>query len=114
MKTIRKILPAMVIAASLSTPALADYPSEVGDKLARGLSNTALGWTEFFKNTYNEPAQNGMLYMPVGLMKGVAHLCGRTAVGVIELVSFPIPSEALVHAPHIWERMGTETTYGEK
>lgn len=114
MKTICKALLAMVIAAGMSTPALADYPADTGDKLARGLSNTALGWLEFFKNTYNEPAHNGMLHFPVGLMKGAAHVCGRTAVGVIELVSFPIPSEPLVHASHIWEQAGTETTYGEK
>lgn len=114
MKMIRQALLAVAMAAAVSAPASADYPSDVGDKLARGVSNTALGWTEFFKNGYNEPAQRGMLFMPFGVMKGVAHVCGRTALGIVDLISFPIPSQPLVHSSHIWENMSTETSYGEK
>lgn len=113
-KIIRKTLLPGAAAVLLSAPAFADYPSDVAEKFGRGLSNGALGWVEFFKNVYNEPVQNGPLYAPVGLLKGVAHTVGRTVIGGIDTASFLIPSDSFVHPDHIWENVNTETSYGMK
>ncbi|BBL70423.1 hypothetical protein MoryE10_10290 [Methylogaea oryzae] len=110
----RKALVAGAIAAALSAPAFADYPSDVAEKFGRGLSNGALGWVEFGKNLYNEPVQHGPLYAPVGLLKGVAHAVGRTLVGAIDVASFLIPSPSFVQPNYVWEHMDTETSYGVK
>lgn len=114
MKTIRKAMAAGAIAAALSAPACADYSGDVAEKFGRGLSNGALGWVEFGKNVYNESVQHGPVYIPLGLLKGVAHAVGRTALGAADMASFLIPSPAFIQPGKVWEHMDTETSYGVK
>lgn len=112
-KSIGKHLAAAALAAGLAAPACAeDYPAEVTFKLERSLANVAFGWVELFKAAYNEPANNGPMYIPVGLVTGVFDTVGRTMVGVVDLVSFPIPTEPMIHPLYVWDDFEQETTYG--
>lgn len=113
MKTLQKSLMAVAIVAAMSaTPVHAAYISGVAGKVVRGMSNAMLGWGELGKNVHNEVTEHGALYIPIGFMKGMAHSVGRSVIGVIELSTFLIPSESLVHPPLVWENLDTETRYG--
>lgn len=116
MKMTHMALAAAAIAAGMvGAPAFAaDYPTEVGTKFGRGLANASTGWVELFKNTYNEPARNGALYVPVGLAKGIGHTVGRTVIGVFDLATFMIPTNSTAHPDYVWNNFNTESNYGGK
>lgn len=106
---------ALLWSASISSSSHADgYPADSVDKFARGFSNISLGWLELIKNSVNEPAQNGALYAPVGLLKGVSHSIGRTLIGAFEVATFPIPLDSVAEPGYVWENFSKETTYGNK
>lgn len=62
-------------------------------KLGRGLANIVTGWTELpitISQNYKKRGHNiaGAFYgLPVGIVRGVS----RTAIGVYEIVTFPLP-----------------------
>lgn len=89
-------------------------PSQIdamGDKLLRGAANIAYGWLEIPKNMVNEVDRGGAIYAPLGLGKGLAYMAGRLAVGVAELVSFPVPTAPLAQPPLPWHYTDTETVF---
>lgn len=99
---------------AFATPSMADdYGSDVGAKLGRGVVNTATGWVEIPKNIVNESNESNVaMGLTWGLVKGIFQTVGRTAVGVVELVTFFIPNEEIVHPTYAWDPMEQETTYG--
>lgn len=104
------ILGAALILGSLAVPALAAEPSGpksqaprtdeegVGGKMfrkaVRGGQNLAFGLvTDVPRTVYYESRDHGAVYgFSVGLVKGVGLGAVRTAVGVYELLTFPIPA----------------------
>lgn len=114
-KSMRRALAFATVAVALSMPAVADdYASAVGDKVGRGFTNLALGWTEIAKNAYNEPVYRGPMYAPVGLAKGLYHTLGRTLSGLVDTATFLIPTKPFVHGAYIWEDFNRETSYGDQ
>ncbi|MDX8404408.1 MAG: exosortase system-associated protein, TIGR04073 family [Mariprofundaceae bacterium] len=115
MTTINKIktVAAVFALVMVSSPVFADdYGSQAGDKFSRGLANAATGWVEVPKNIANESNKSNVLVgLTVGSVKGVAHTVGRTAVGAVELGTFFIPSEQVVHAKYVWQESDQDTTY---
>jgi len=61
-------------------------------KLGRGIANVTMGWLTFF-STVEDTGKSDGVYAAVtyGILKGFAKAIQRTAVGVYETVSFPIP-----------------------
>lgn len=64
-------------------------------KLGRGVSNLALGWIEIFTTIEDTGKSDGIVGAATyGFLKGIAKAIQRTAVGVYETLSFPIPVPA--------------------
>ena len=94
----------IILAAALGAALVAGTPvyavqDDAGngmcDKLGRGLSNALTGWVEIPYNIEQGIKRpNPVGYGVAGLFKGVAVGVGRTAIGIIETLTFwlPVPS----------------------
>ncbi len=90
-----------------------DYGNQVGTKFSRGLANTVTGWVEIPKNIALESQERNVFSgITLGTLKGALHTVGRTAVGAVELGTFFIPNDDIVHERYVWKDMDNETTYG--
>jgi putative exosortase-associated protein (TIGR04073 family) len=101
--------------AAEATPAVpqADYGRLVGQKLASGLSNMGLGFAEIPKNMIITTNQTNALFgVTGGAIKGLLHTLGRTLSGIVDVVTFPVPTQPITHPPLVWQNFGTETQYG--
>ena len=92
----RKLLTVLVAVAIISsvmvTPCFAQEPMR---KLGRGIANALTGVVEIPKKVFLiSKNDNPVLGMTWGLVKGAAVGLLRTAVGVYETVTFPIPAPA--------------------
>ena len=99
------VLVAVILISSLTiTPCFAD----VWRKLGRGLSNTVTGVVEVPKKVILiSKEDNVLLGLTWGLVKGATVGLLRTAVGVYETVTFPIPApadyEPIIHPEFVFE-----------
>jgi putative exosortase-associated protein (TIGR04073 family) len=101
--------------ASAATPAPppADYGQLVGRKLASGFSNMALGIAEIPKNMIITTNQTNALFgVTGGAIKGLLHTLGRTLSGIVDIVTFPVPTQPITRPPLVWQDFQTETQYG--
>ena len=88
------------------------YPEQIGNKLAHGVANTVTGIVEVPKNMYIESNRKGPAYgIPVGLFTGIVQGIGRTLTGVVDLVTFPIPTKPIIYPDFIWKDFDKETHY---
>ncbi|BBL72450.1 exosortase system-associated protein, TIGR04073 family [Methylogaea oryzae] len=87
------------------------YLDAVTDKALRGAGNIAYGWMEIPKNMVNEVDRNGVLYVPVGLGKGLLYMAGRALIGVADLATLPLPSAPLAQPPLAWNLTDRETRF---
>ena len=102
---------------AISTSAMADetesYGQTVGRKLANGLANITTGVAEIPKNIIIINNQSNFAYGFVGgTMKGLLHMAGRMGVGVVDLITAPIPTYSIVYPNYVWDDFYAETTYG--
>ncbi len=105
----------LMLALSPSLYAADGYGSQVGDKFGRGLGNTAGGWLEVPRNVVAESrASNVAVGLNWGTVKGAFHAVGRTAVGAVELGTFFVPNDEIVHPTYAWSTPDCETTYGSR
>lgn len=112
---IKSLFLVALLGQSVNTYAVAQesYLNRVGDKLAVGSANVALGWLEIPKNmivTTNE--YNVVMGITGGVLKGVLHTIGRTLCGTFDLVTFPLPSQSIVKPAYVYENFKVETQYG--
>jgi putative exosortase-associated protein (TIGR04073 family) len=112
----RRILGPVVLALALLLPAGAHAEESYGlrflNKAQHGLGNMALGWQEMGKNVVNISAENGFACgVTFGVIRGAAHVVGRTVVGAVEFITSPIPTDEFVTPPYIWERPSEDTRY---
>ncbi len=108
----------------ISTTAIADtttsykegYGTHPGKKLGTGVSNLATGWVEVPKNTLNVTNHPDTKYVLFGIVggtiKGILHMAGRTLTGVVDVLTFPLPTKPTVNSGLVWEKFGEDTTYG--
>ena len=87
------LLSLVVPLAAAAQERAGETAAKIGLKAFRGLSNTVLGLvTEIPRTMYYDSVEEGPTYgLTVGFLEGIALGVGRTAMGVYELVSFPIP-----------------------
>jgi putative exosortase-associated protein (TIGR04073 family) len=91
----------------------ADYAQLVGRKLASGFSNMALGAAEIPKNMIITTNQTNAIFgVTGGAIKGLLHTLGRTLAGIVDIVTFPIPTQPITRPPLVWQSFETETQYG--
>lgn len=89
------------------------YGQMIGDKALRMLSNLTLGALEVPKNMIIVSNEGNVFYgLTGGFIKGVVDTLGRTAIGITELVSLPIPTKAAIRPPLPWQDFNSNTTYG--
>ncbi len=94
------VLTLLVVGA---VPAHAAEPeSGVIRKLGRGLGNTAFGWLEIFNQPLRAMEESGSFAgMTTGVAKGAFYFVGRTVVGVLEIITFPLPNPTVGYEPII-------------
>ncbi|OIO37790.1 MAG: hypothetical protein COT00_05000 [Candidatus Omnitrophica bacterium CG07_land_8_20_14_0_80_50_8] len=69
-----------------------DYGTGVGKKLGRGLSNVAFGWLEFPQGIQDIGEKNNFIAAVTwGPIYGLGKTVLRTAAGVYEVGTFPLP-----------------------
>ncbi len=88
------------------------YGDTIGRKLGSGFSNIALGFLEVPKNVVNTTNEVNMAAgTTLGAVKGLIHMCGRGMAGVIDILTFPLPTEPITTPVYVWEKMDVETRY---
>ena len=89
------------------------YGEIVGRKLASGLGNLVTAPGEIPKNIIIVNNESNFAYGFVGgTLKGLLHMAGRMGVGVIDLLSAPIPTYPIVEPQYVWDDFYAETEYG--
>jgi putative exosortase-associated protein (TIGR04073 family) len=89
-----------------------DYGTEVGMKLGSALSNIALCWVEVPKTVLATTNQvNLALGLSGGVVKGILHTMGRVLTGVVDLLSFPLPTQPIAEPQFVWQDFDVETHY---
>lgn len=82
----------VIISNLIITPCFAQDPMR---KLGRGVANTLTGVVEIPRHIYLiSKEENPLLGMTWGLVKGAAVGLLRTACGIYETITFPIPAPA--------------------
>jgi putative exosortase-associated protein (TIGR04073 family) len=99
----RWILIAVLMAAAVvSAPAGAATDGGPVRKLGRGFGNLTTGWLELGTQIMQTTEKSGSWAgATVGFARGLVFGVGRTLVGAIELVTFPIPNPTTGYGPVI-------------
>jgi putative exosortase-associated protein (TIGR04073 family) len=89
------------------------YPARIGGKLGIGFINATTGIVEIPKSIIVESTKENIWQgMSVGLVKGMTNMVARSFLGMLDVVSFPIPTKPLVTPAVVFQDFSTETTYG--
>jgi len=88
------------------------YVSDVSAKFTRGVANLFTGIGEVPKNiAYVSGKTNPVAGGPGGLILGTLHTLGRTATGIFDVITSPIPTQSLIQPEYAWEDFKQPTTY---
>lgn len=94
-------------------PVEESYGQVFGRKVLSGLANLTTGVAEIPKNIIIVNNQSNFAYGLVGgSFKGLLNMVGRIGVGVVDLVSSPIPTQPIVYPNYVWDDFYAETSYG--
>ncbi len=90
------------------------YPRGVLDKAGNGFANLISAPLELPKNIINTTNKSNIVYGVVGgIFKGFVHMAGRMGVGLVDLITAPIPTKPIIHPPLIWDDFDVDTQYGD-
>ena len=88
------------------------YGQTISRKLGVGFSNMTLGWLEIPKNVINTMNDsNFALGILGGTAKGILHMGGRVMTGIVDVMSFPVPTQPLTTPQFVWDNFTVETRY---
>ena len=88
------------------------YEQIISTKLGSGFSNVTLAIMEVPKNVINTSNEvNLALGVTGGLFKGFLHMGGRSLAGVLDLLTFPIPTVPITAPPYPWQDYTHDTRY---
>jgi putative exosortase-associated protein (TIGR04073 family) len=100
---------AVALSLVLASPAYAAeraYPVKITWKLFRGVANVLLAPVELPVNSYKEAKRAGLsggsfgdvqVGGATGLVTGLGYAVARMGVGAFDIVSFPLPTEPVMH-----------------
>jgi putative exosortase-associated protein (TIGR04073 family) len=92
----------------------ANYQRNVLDKAGSGFANLTTAALELPKNIINTTNQSNIFYgIAGGMIKGIVNMGGRMGVGLVDLVTAPIPTKPIIHPLLIWDDFDIDTQYGE-
>jgi putative exosortase-associated protein (TIGR04073 family) len=119
--SVNNILKLLMIAAALffltaQTAHAQSYQNIMGEKFVSGIANVATGVVELPKNIVLTSQDKGIHYgMTIGVVSGIAHTIGRTVVGLMDVITFMIPTgPSSVQPQYVWNNFSRETTYGTR
>lgn len=107
----------LVGSLALTSPAHADpaesYGETFGRKILSGFANVGLSALEIPKTMIIVNNQSNVIFGVIGGgFKGLVNTIGRTGVGVLDLLTSPIPTDPIVKPLYVWDDFNAETTYG--
>ncbi len=89
------------------------YGQIVGRKLSSGFGNLTTAPAEIPKNVIIVSNESNVIYGFLGgTFKGIFLMAGRIGVGLVDLLSAPIPTYPIVDPPFVWDDFYAETTFG--
>jgi len=119
--SVKKIFKLLMIASTLfllssQVVYAQSYQNIMGEKFVSGIANAATGVVELPKNIVLTSQEKGIHYgLTVGVVAGVAHTIGRTVVGLMDVITFMIPTgPSSVQPQYVWNNFSRETTYGAR
>ncbi|MFA5984611.1 MAG: exosortase system-associated protein, TIGR04073 family [Methylococcaceae bacterium] len=84
------------------------------NKALNGIANMTTAAVEIPKNIINTTNESNIVYGIVGgLIKGALHTVGRMGVGLVDLLTFPIPTRPIVQPYYVWNDFKVDTSYSE-
>lgn len=90
------------------------YPAKIGGKLGIGLINATTGLAEIPKTIMTVSDKEGIaMGASLGIVKGLTNALGRSLLGMVDVVSFPIPTKPLITPAVVFQDTSEETTYGQ-
>lgn len=114
-KLLRAIVLSLTALLCTGSGALADddYGKTIKLKAGSGFSNMMFGLLEVPKNIIKTSNETNLLFgITGGTAKGTAHALGRMMSGIVDVLSFPVPSKPITNPPFVWENWYTDTQYG--
>ncbi len=93
----------IVLFAAIFGFTVVSFNAEAGDpmrKLGRGIVNVGAGALEIPMKIYDvNQVEGGLAACTYGLLKGIGYFVSREAVGIVEIVTFPVPLPGAVDEP---------------
>lgn len=113
MKKMLNLLLMLSALSVFSSQATAEsYPEKVGEKLGAGIANVGTGFLEIPKTVIINSRNQGPLYgMTAGLFKGFWFGVCRTGFGIVDVLTFPFPTEPFATPKVIWKDFDKETKF---
>lgn len=89
------------------------YGETVNRKLLSGLANITTSTLEIPKTIINISNQSNFAFgFAGGVIKGGVNTVGRIGVGLLDLITAPIPTRQIVYPLYVWDDFDAETKYG--
>ena len=90
------------------------YTEKVGNKLMNAVANITTSPLELPKNIINTMNQSNFFYGVFGgFLKGIVNVLGRTGCGIVDFITYPLPTKPIAYPVYIWDDFDVDTTYGE-
>jgi len=119
MKRNTRILVALLMAELLTSAPLAlageteSYGEIVGGKFANSIANLTTAPLEIPKSIIIANNQSNVFFgFAGGIVEGGINTLGRMGVGLLDLITVPIPTQPIAYPLYIWDDFDTKTTYG--
>lgn len=89
------------------------YGAAVGDKASRGIANLLTAPLELPKNIINTVNDTNIgLGVIGGAAKGILNMVARMLTGMVDLVTFPLPTKPIVYPQYVWDDFDVDSVYG--
>lgn len=103
----------LLLSLSAAAEEHGSYQRNVAEKAGNGIANLATGWLEMPKNIINITNEHNIVFGVLGgMLKGTVNMMGRMGVGLVDLVTAPIPTQPIVHPLMVWDDFDADTHYG--
>jgi len=90
--------------SSISSAEQRSYGGKVGQKTLRSLSNLTLSIMEVPKGMIKTTNDSNILYgLTAGTLLGAINTIGRTCVGALDFITFPLATKPIVQPVHPWQ-----------
>jgi len=90
------------------------YGEKVGRKLGIGLANIVTSWVEIPKCMINDYNRTHLFFgIAGGAAQGLVNTGGRILTGVLDVITFPLPTKPIPQPPLVWQDFDSDTRFSE-